>query len=124
MQHANLANLAEIKAVIEEIRGEFLKKLETYHQTLDEIIEAGATFDGVGEAMFIAHRIGGVAGTLGFDHLGRVAQIAEGKLSDIREENGQFGDVSAALDVIEALADFVSSVRNGNNPAALRAVTI
>lgn len=119
-QHADLSNLAEIEAVIEELRGDFLNKLQSYRDSLEKILATIGSVSDIDAAISIAHRIGGVAGTFGYTDLGRVAQIAEGRLCEMRNQ----ADATAAAPHIQVLSYEIATICQNTGPVARRARTL
>lgn len=116
-QHADLSNLAEIEAVIEEIRGDFLKKLHSYRESLEDILDSIGSVSDIDAAASIAHRISGVAGTFGYTDLGHVAQIVEGRLCELRNQ----ADAAAVAAHIHLLSYEIAAICQNTGPVARRA---
>lgn len=89
-QEVSAGVYAAVEAAVQRSRVEFLARLLEYRGKLDcDAFRAagpgapGASFD---EAQFVAHRIAGVAKTLGFADLGDMARQAEAAITAYKQE--------------------------------------
>lgn len=109
-QSAELRNLAEIEQAIDAIRVEFIQKLDGYLERLETILRENTLAAEIMTAIFISHRIAGVAGTFGYPELGRVARITESDLNAIRSDEGEVNDVSTGAERVRKLSEEVATV--------------
>lgn len=82
--------IAALEPAVHKIRSEFIAKLTEYRRRLDfaldaetDDIERDAYVD---DAVFVSHRIAGVARTFGFAELGEVARRTESNLAAYRDD--------------------------------------
>ncbi|OIP86914.1 MAG: hypothetical protein AUK37_02400 [Rhodobacterales bacterium CG2_30_65_12] len=107
-------DLAGVEAAINEVRFDFIRRLEGYVEQLDGILEAliaaSAPAAGIEEAAHISHRIAGVASIFGYTELGRIAQYTDTAISAfLSNEEGEV-DIVALTEKISILADFSADV--------------
>lgn len=111
---AQNCDLAGVEAAINEVRFDFIRRLEGYVEQLDGILEAsiaaGAPAAGIEEAAHISHRIAGVASIFGYTELGRVAQFTETAISAFFSNEEGAMDIVALTEKISILADFSAGV--------------
>lgn len=112
--NAQTSDMARIDAAIDEIRFDFIRRLEDYVERLEDILEASdpgyAPASGIKEAAHICHRISGVAGTFGYAELGHVAQLTETAATALLSCEAGRVDIAAVTDKIRDLADFAADV--------------
>lgn len=110
--NAQVSEMTRIDAAINELRFDFIRRLEGYVDRLDGILDAsiGADGQGIEEAAHISHRIAGVAGTFGYAELGRIAHFTETAITAFVSCDAGCPDNTALTEKIGTLADYAADV--------------
>lgn len=103
------ASPAALAGGLDRINQRFLAKLEDQCRVLDQLLEAGQGADTLTstEALYVLHKIAGVAGTLGHTALGQASRACEQQLQSDIAVTGQPSPAGLA-----AIAEFRHQAAN------------